>query len=112
MKTIKQALIDEIFYPIPEGKVDNVLIIRGLDGEDEFSADVYQSDSYKGALADCLFSLIQAVNFSEADKSISAPSEADKRRILRWMNSLYKEIDEPIKNDGTQPRVIAKDFLL
>ena len=36
MKTIKQALIDEIHYPIPLGFVENKMIERQLNGDDEF----------------------------------------------------------------------------
>lgn len=112
MKTIQQALLDEIYYPIQEGKVDNILIMRQLDGEATFTREVGLSNEYKGALADCLYSLIQAVNFSEADKSVSAPTDKDKKRIFQWMNSLYKEIGEEEKADGDKPKIIVRDFLL
>lgn len=94
MKTIKQALIDEIHYPIPEGFVDNKLIERELDGSAEYSLSIHNSDNWKGALADCLYSLLQAVNFSEADKSVGSLSDKDKERLLVRINNLYKEIGE------------------
>ena len=70
MKTIKQALIDEIHYPIPLGFVENKMIERQLNGDDEYTFEVAQSKEWKGALADCLYSLIQAVSLSESDTSI------------------------------------------
>lgn len=94
MKTILQALIDEIHYPIPLGFVENKLIERQLNGEDEFSFEVCQSDKWKGALADCLFSLVQAVSLSESDKSIGTLSDKDKERLLVRINALYKAIGE------------------
>lgn len=94
MKTIKQALIDEIHWPIPEGFVDNKLIERSLNGEEEYTANVHESTQWKGALADCLYSLIQAVNFSESDKSIGSLSDKDKERLLIRINNLYREIGE------------------
>ena len=94
MKTIKQALIDEIHYPIPLGFVENKLIERQLDGDDEYTFEVAQSKEWKGALADCLYSLIQAVSLSESDKSIGTLSDKDKERLLVRINSLYKAIGE------------------
>ena len=94
MKTIGQALIDEIHYPVSEGMIENKLIMRGLCYEDEFSIDVAKSSSFVGAVADCLYSLIEAPNFSEADKSISL---SDKSLILSKVNSLYKSIGEQEK---------------
>lgn len=105
MKTVIQALIDEVHYPIPYGFVENVLIKRNLSADDEFSAKVAQGFPYKGALADCLFSLLQAVNFSEADKSVGALTDAQRKTILRMANKLYDEIGEEEVSDGAQPTV-------
>ena len=104
MKTILQALIDEIYYPISEGLIENKLIVRELTGQETFTKEVAESKKYKGALADCLISLLQAINVSEADKSIGAYTDADKKRILDWANKLYEEIDEPIVTMGA-PKV-------
>lgn len=95
MKTILQALRDEIHYPIPVGFIENKLIERALDGSDEFNPEVSQMKQWKGALADCLYSLLQAVNYSESDKSIGVLTDEDKKRILVRVNSLYKSIGEP-----------------
>lgn len=100
-KTIKQALIDEIHYPIPEGFVDNKLIERNLDGIDDYTFDVHNSKEWKGALADCLYSLLQAISFSEADKSIGVLTDKDKERLLIRINNLYKEIGEDEVDLGT-----------
>lgn len=94
MKTIKQALIDEIHYPIPLGFVENKMIERQLNGDDEYTFEVAQSKEWKGALADCLYSLIQAVSLSESDKSIGTLSDKDKERLLVQINALYKTIGE------------------
>lgn len=94
MKTIKQALIDEIYYPIPVGLVENKMIQRHLDGDDAYTFEVAQSKEWKGALADCLYSLIQAVSLSESDKSIGTLSDKDKERLLVRINALYKTIGE------------------
>lgn len=94
MKTIKQALIDEIHYPIPLGFVENKMIERQLNGDDEYTFEVAQSKEWKGALADCLYSLIQAVSLSESDKSIGTLSGKDKERLLVRINALYKTIGE------------------
>lgn len=94
MKTIKQALIDEIHYPIPLGFVENKMIEHQLNGDDEYTFEVAQSKEWKGALADCLYSLIQAVSLSESDKSIGTLSDKDKERLLVRINALYKTIGE------------------
>lgn len=94
MKTIKQALIDEIHYPVSLGFVENKMIERQLNGDDEYTFEVAQSKEWKGALADCLYSLIQAVSLSESDKSIGTLSDKDKERLLVRINALYKTIGE------------------
>ena len=94
MKTIKQALIDEIYYPISLGFVENKMIERQLDGDDVYTFEVAQSKEWKGALADCLYSLIQAVSLSESDKSIGTLSDKDKEKLLVRINALYKTIGE------------------
>lgn len=111
MKTIQQALIDEIHYPIPIGFVENVMIKRNLNTDDELDYDVYNSNEYQGALADCLWSLVQAINFSEADKSFGALSDKDKERILLRVNSIYNAIGEPPVELDPKPMVYVGDCL-
>ena len=108
MKTIQQALIDEIHYPLPKGYVDNKLLARGLEPDYEFTPEVVSSKDFKGAVADCLISLIAAPNFSEADKQISM---TDKSNILKWANSIYKSIGE-VEVTIDQPMVYVGDCLL
>lgn len=105
MKTICEALIDEIHYPLGRGYVENVLITRGLNSDDDFDRDVANSDSYRGAIADCLRSLLYSVNFSEADKSVGSLSSEDKKRILHIANSIYSSIGESPIEYEKKPRV-------
>lgn len=70
------------------------MIERQLNGDDEYTFEVAQSKKWKGALADCLYSLIQAVSLSESDKSIGTLSDKDKERLLVRINALYKTIGE------------------
>ncbi len=91
MRTIAQALKDEIDYPIKDGKIENKLLKRGLDGGSEISAEVLNSPEFNGAIADCLYSLIEAPNFSESDISISL---SDRKLILKMANSIYTAIGE------------------
>lgn len=104
-KTIRQALIDEIVYPLPEGLIDNILIKRDLEGEDYFNSVVGASEVYRGALADCLISLLQTINFSESDKSIGALSDETKKRLLLRANSIYSSIGEEEVNAESEPMV-------
>ena len=92
MKTIMQALLDEVHYPIPTGFAENQMMKRGLNATEEVSTAVLNSSEYIGCVADCLFSLIEAPNFNEADKSFSL---ADRNLILKKVNSLYLSIGEP-----------------
>lgn len=112
MKTIRQALIDEIHYPISIGFVENVMIKRNLNGDDDFDCDIAHSNGYQGALADCLWSLVQAINFSEADKSFGALSDKDKERILLRVNSIYNAIGEPSVELELKSMVYVGDCLL
>lgn len=102
MKTVRQALIDEIHYPISEGFVENKLLSRGLSPDDELTIDVLKSNEFKGAVADCLWSLVEAPSFSEADKSISL---ADRDIILRKANSIYLSIGEKAVDIADKPAV-------
>lgn len=95
MRTIAQALKDEIYYPVNAGKIENVLLRRGLDGSVEISADVLNSPDFYGAVADCLFSLVEAPNLSESDISISLQ---DRKLILKKANAIYASIGEDEKN--------------
>lgn len=96
MKTIGQALVDEIHFPIPYGYIENTCIKRALDIEATFDTEIANSDAYKGTLADCLYSLIQVVNFSESDKSIGSLSEDQRKAILVQVNKLYNSIGEDV----------------
>lgn len=91
MKTILQALIDEVHYPIGVGHAENRLISRGLNQDDEFTPEVSHSTAFKGAVADSLTFLLGAVNFSEADKQFSM---TDKTNMLKHANMIYREIGE------------------
>ena len=112
MKTIQQALIDEIHYPIPEVFVENVMIKRKLNPVGDCDSDTMNSKEYMGALADCLWSLVQAINFSEADKSFGSLSDKDKERILLRVNSIYNAIGEPSVELEAKPMVYIGDCLL
>lgn len=98
MKTIAQALKDEIHYPLPDGFIENQLLRRRLDCDCEITAEMLSDARFMGAVADCLYSLIEAPNISEADKSVSLP---DLNAILTKVNSIYRLIGEPEKDDGS-----------
>lgn len=104
-KTVIQALMDEIIYPIPYGKVENIVIKRDMKGDEDYTSAVAKTISYKGALADCLYSLLHAINFSEADKSVGALTDAQRKSVLTRANGLYKEIGEPEVEDPQAPKV-------
>lgn len=97
-KTVKQALIDAIHYPIPIGFVENTIIERKLNESSDYTYEVSQSKEFKGALADCLYSLLQAVSIHESDKSVGTLTDKDKERLLFRINNLYEAIgEEPVQ---------------
>ena len=91
MKTILQALKDEVHYKLSSGFFENRLLERGLDGDYECTVETLKSKPFKGAVADCLRSLVQAPNISEGDISLSL-SEKDK--IISLANGIYRSIGE------------------
>ena len=93
-RTVKQALKDEITYPMNDGYIDNKILARGLNGDAEITPEILNSKEFKGATADCLFALITAPNISEAGKSISL---GDRDEILKVANRLYASIGEDEK---------------
>lgn len=97
MKTVLQALKDEVHYKLSSGFFENRLLERGLCAYDMCSMEILGSKSFKGAVADCLISLIQAPNFSEGDVSFS---QSDKGKILSLANSIYNSIGESEKIVG------------
>jgi hypothetical protein len=101
MRTIGEALMDEVMYPLPEGFVANKLLARGLDSDEEVTQEIILGTAFMGAVADSLYALIEAPNFSEADKSISL---SDKSLILKKANWLYAKIGETEKQID-QPKV-------
>lgn len=101
MKTVKQALIDEIHYPLRESFVENKLIFRGIDPDTEYSFETANSKEFKGCVADCLYSLVVAPNFNEGDASFSL---SDKNAILKMANSIYRSIGEDERGED-QPMV-------
>lgn len=98
MKTVLQAIKDEIYYPINDGLVENKLLGRDLSPDEELSKDVLNSDAWKGALADSLLTLIQQVNVSEGDKSFGTMTDKQREALLIRINNLYKAIgEEPVE---------------
>lgn len=105
MKTILQALKDEVYYPINDGLVENKLMGRDLIPDEEFSRAVLDSDAWKGALADTLLTLIQAVNVSEGDKSFGTLTDTQRRALLIRINNLYGAIGEDAVEIEPKPTV-------
>lgn len=103
MKTILQALKDEIHYNLGSGFFENRLLSRGLNGDDECTAAILNGKPFKGAVADSLISLLGAENYSEGDVQHSL---TDKSLILKQANAIYSLIGEPTIGDSTvQPTV-------
>lgn len=91
MKTILQALKDEIHYKLSSGFFENRLLARGLNAEDECTAEVFNGKLFKGAVADCLLNMVDVPDFSEGDVSFSL---SDRDKILSRANAIYQSIGE------------------
>lgn len=103
MKTILQALKDEIHYKLSSGFFENRLLARGLNADDVCTADVFMGKQFKGAVADSLFTLLSAPNFTEGDVQFSL---TDKSLITKQANAIYKSIGEPlVDNEKHEPMV-------
>ena len=112
-KTVIQALKDETVYPIPFGKLENIVIRRfgSLEaGNEEYTDAMSETKQYKGALADCLYTLLQAINFSEAGMSVGTLTDAQRKTILGMANRLYKDIGEEEKEDPLSPAVYIENW--
>ena len=105
MKTVLQALKDEVHYKLSSGFFENRLLERSLDGNEICTIDILKSKPFKGAVADCLMSLIQMPNFTEGDVSLSL---SDKDNILTLANGIYNSIGETEKNIGEPIVYIGK----
>ncbi|WP_106828066.1 hypothetical protein [Parabacteroides pacaensis] len=99
MKTILQALKDEIHYKLSSGFYENRLLARGLNGNDECTTEVFNGNSFQGAVADCLRSLVQAQNYTEGDVSMSL-SDKKIEEARNLANSIYRSIGESDKCFG------------
>lgn len=91
-----QALKDEVHYKLSSGFFDNRLLERGLNGDDECTIDTFKSKSFKGAVADCLASLVHAQNYTEGDVSMSL-SDKKVEEAKKLANSIYRSIGEDDK---------------
>lgn len=105
MKTVLQALKDEVHYKLSSGFFENRLLERSLDGNEICTIDILKSKPFKGAVVDCLMSLIQMPNFTEGDVSLSL---SDKDNILTLANGIYNSIGETEKNIGEPIVYIGK----
>lgn len=99
MKTIAKALKDEVHYDLGSGFFENRLLERELSGNDECTAEVLKNKQFKGAVADCLASLVQAQNYTEGDVSISL-SDKKVEEAKKLANSIYRSIGEDDKCFG------------
>lgn len=101
MKTILQALRDEIHFPVGTGHLENRLLRRGLTPNEECSLETFNDARFIGAVADSLWFLISAPNISESDKQVNM---VYKDLIVKQANQLYKSI-------GEEERVLDKPMV-
>lgn len=101
--TIIEALKSGVHYPLSSNTFIRIATQRGI-VNDEFTTEVANSNSFKGALADLLYEIVIVPNISEGGVSISY---SDKKVILDRANSLYLEIGEQTKGEA---RVQIQEF--
>lgn len=93
MRTILDALRDEIHSPVGDGHLENRLLMRGLHPEDACTIATMRGRAFQGAIADCLVALVEMPNITEGDKRIDLPT---RELLLRRANDIYKIIGEPL----------------
>ena len=107
MKTILEALRDEIHYPLPTGYLENKLIVRGLNKDDEFDTETARGKDFRGCVADCLVGLVTSPNISEGGVSIS---QTYKDQIMKIANSIYTSMGENEVTDEKEPTVTIVNY--
>lgn len=95
--TVLEALKSRVHYPLSGNTFESIATQRGIVTIDEFTTEVANSNSFKGALADLLYELVSVPNISEGGMSISF---SEKKVILSRANSLYLEIGEQTKGEA------------
>lgn len=91
MKTILDALRDEIHSPVGDGHLTNRLMMRGLNPDECCTVTVMRGNAFQGAIADCLIALLEMPNISEGDKRFDL---ANRELIIRRANAIYRAIGE------------------
>lgn len=102
MRTLTQALIDEIGYPIGEGFATNRLIARGLCPAAPAEPSTIRGAAFQGATADCLVALVRMPNITEGDYRIDL---SDRGLLLRHANAIYRTLGEPTIDDKPKDTV-------
>lgn len=92
--TIIEALRKSVSnYPLEDANVEPICIKRGLNIDDELTADIANSKNYDLAMADIYKFLIMSVNLSQGGASVT------KSGVEHWVgsaNAIYRKYGEPI----------------
>lgn len=103
MKTILDALRDEIHSPVGDGHLSNRLMVRGLNGNDPITPEVIRSSAFLGAVADTLITILEMPNISEGDKRFDL---TNRDLIIRRANAIYRSIGEPEVSKGGDEAIV------
>lgn len=104
MKTILDALRDEIHSPVGDGHLSNRLMVRGLNGDEPITPEVIRGNAFLGAVADTLITILEMPNISEGDKRIDLPG---RELIIRRANAIYRSIGEPEVRKGGEGAMVT-----
>ena len=104
--TVKEALISETIYPVPDNTVEKICIERGLDSSIEFTLLIAESDSYRLAKADVYMWLYISPSVREQEIAIT---QADKDNYYKLAMLIYGELNDP-KFDGNSYGFKGEDF--
>lgn len=89
---ILSALKGSVNYPLSDDNVNTFLIGRGLEPEDDFEKEVFESKEYQLAYADTLRFIATMVNLSQGG-SVTQAAVGEMRGTA---NAIYKKYGETL----------------
>lgn len=102
--TIISALKGSVNYPLSDDNVNTFLIGRGLEPNDDFEKEVFESKEYQLAYADTLRFVVTMVNLSQGG-SVSQAAVGEMRGTA---NAIYKKYGETLIGETADTKSTLK----
>ena len=101
MKTVIQALKDETIYPIPLGKIENIAIKRGVDGNDEYDkamSSVNTAFYTPPIVIKSIYKALENMGLQKGnilDRKTKPPSRFTPATLIQGMKDIHKYVKNP-----------------